>query len=81
MKNTIAPFLKPLPLVAVLRGIKTDEVAAVADALIGAGFRMLEVTLNSPRPLESIERLSARCAVRTSWPAPARSSIPPTSHA
>jgi 2-dehydro-3-deoxyphosphogalactonate aldolase len=36
-------------------------VAEVADALTGAGFRILEVTLNSPRPLESIRALAARC--------------------
>ena len=58
---TLAECLKPLPLVAVLRGISPPEVAEVADALTGAGFRILEVTLNSPRPLESIRALAARC--------------------
>lgn len=58
---TLAECLRPLPLVAVLRGISPPEVAEVADALTGAGFRILEVTLNSPRPLESIRALAARC--------------------
>ena len=58
---TLADCLKPLPLVAVLRGISPPEVAEVADALTGAGFRILEVTLNSPRPLDSIRALAARC--------------------
>jgi 2-dehydro-3-deoxyphosphogalactonate aldolase len=47
------------PLVAVLRGIRPDEVEAVGAALIEAGFTILEVPLNSPDPYESITRLSA----------------------
>lgn len=50
--------LSPLPLIAVLRGIAPDEVAAVGQALRTAGFRMLEVPLNSPRPLQSIRALA-----------------------
>jgi 2-dehydro-3-deoxyphosphogalactonate aldolase len=48
------------PLVAILRGIRLNEVDAVSDALIEAGFRMIEVPLNSPEPLKSIERLANR---------------------
>ncbi|CAG0960316.1 2-dehydro-3-deoxyphosphogalactonate aldolase [Burkholderiales bacterium] len=58
---TLADFLSPLPLVAVLRGITPPEVPGVADVLTGAGFRVLEVTLNSPKPFESIRALAARC--------------------
>jgi 2-dehydro-3-deoxyphosphogalactonate aldolase len=58
---TLAPYLKPLPLVAVLRGISPPEIDGVADALVFAGFRIMEVTLNSPRPLDSIRALAARC--------------------
>jgi 2-dehydro-3-deoxyphosphogalactonate aldolase len=63
MTPTIDAFVTPLPLVAVLRGITPDEVVPVADALIASGFRMLEVTLNSPEPLESIRALAERCGV------------------
>ncbi len=49
------------PLVAILRGITPGECEAVADALIDAGFGMLEVTLNSPEPWESLRRLRAHC--------------------
>ena len=49
-----------LPLVAILRGITPDEADAVGDALWSAGFRLLEVPLNSPQPLRSIERLARR---------------------
>jgi 2-dehydro-3-deoxyphosphogalactonate aldolase len=53
-----------LPLVAILRGLRPDEALDVATALFDAGFRILEVPLNSPSPLESIERVAARFATR-----------------
>lgn len=46
------------PVVAILRGVRPDEVAAVAEALIEEGVRLIEVPLNSPEPLESIRRLA-----------------------
>jgi 2-dehydro-3-deoxyphosphogalactonate aldolase len=49
-----------LPLVAILRGISPAETDAVGDALTQAGFGLLEVPLNSPDPLRSIESLAAR---------------------
>lgn len=52
------------PLVAILRGIRPDEIVAVADALVEAGFSMIEVPLNSPDPLDSIARIAKR------YPAP-----------
>ena len=51
---------RALPLVAILRGITPDEADAVGDALWGAGFRLMEVPLNSPSPLDSIARLARR---------------------
>jgi len=47
----------PPPIVAILRGVKPDEVVAIAKALVEAGIRAIEVPLNSPDPLESIRRL------------------------
>ena len=43
-----------LPLVAILRGLTPAEAPAVLDALIGAGFALIEIPLNSPDPLKSI---------------------------
>ncbi|UIJ46044.1 2-dehydro-3-deoxy-6-phosphogalactonate aldolase [Sphingomonas cannabina] len=48
------------PLVAILRGVRPDEVEAVGDALVAAGFTLIEVPLNSPDPLDSIARLARR---------------------
>lgn len=48
---------RPPPVVAILRGVKPDEVVAIAGALVEAGIRAIEVPLNSPEPLESIRRL------------------------
>lgn len=46
-----------LPLVAILRGLRPQEAAQVGDALVDAGFRLIEVPLNSPQPLDSIASL------------------------
>jgi len=46
-------------IIAILRGVLPDEVVDVAQTLIDAGIRIIEVPLNSPQPLQSIERLCA----------------------
>ena len=65
--NPLAPFLAPLPLVAVLRGITPEEIPGVGEALTEHGFRVLEVPLNSPRAFDSIrllaDRWGAQCLV------------------
>lgn len=47
-----------LPLVAILRGIRPEEAEGIGAALYEAGFRLIEVPLNSPQPLDSIARLA-----------------------
>jgi 2-dehydro-3-deoxyphosphogalactonate aldolase len=54
-----AALSRHLPFVAILRGVTPEEVVAVGDALVAAGFGVLEVPLNSPRALESVGRLAA----------------------
>ncbi len=44
--------------VAIIRGVKPDEVLAVGEALHAAGVRVVETPLNSPRPYESIRLLA-----------------------
>jgi len=63
----IDAWLQPLPLIAILRGLTPGEAVAIGTAIADAGFRMLEVPLNSPDPLASIrllqEHLGERCLI------------------
>ncbi|MEX0959398.1 MAG: 2-dehydro-3-deoxy-6-phosphogalactonate aldolase [Burkholderiales bacterium] len=61
MKKTIfSDWLAKFPLVAILRGVKPGEVAAIGDVLVETGFCIIEVPLNSPEPFASIVKLSKR---------------------
>ena len=42
-------------LIAILRGIRPDEACSIAEVLIESGITTIEVPLNSPSALESIE--------------------------
>ncbi|KKB61448.1 2-dehydro-3-deoxy-6-phosphogalactonate aldolase [Robbsia andropogonis] len=44
-------------MVAILRGVRPDEVVDIGQSLYEAGFRIIEVPLNSPEPLRSITAL------------------------
>ena len=57
-------YLEECPLIAIVRGVTPDQAEAVGGAIIDAGIRIIEVPLNSPDPLKSIERLSARLGDR-----------------
>ncbi|NMJ40008.1 2-dehydro-3-deoxy-6-phosphogalactonate aldolase [Roseomonas sp. JC162] len=61
---SLAPWLDACPIVAILRGVQPEEVEAIASALIHEGLNIIEVPLNSPRPLESIRRLHSAFAER-----------------
>jgi 2-dehydro-3-deoxyphosphogalactonate aldolase len=52
------------PLVAIIRGVRPEEAEAIGEALFEGGIRIIEVPLNSPEPLASIERLAARLGDR-----------------
>ena len=41
-------------LIAILRGIAPDATVAVCEVLVRAGISLIEVPLNSPRPMDSI---------------------------
>jgi 2-dehydro-3-deoxyphosphogalactonate aldolase len=48
--------------IAILRGVRPDEVLDVARALIDGGIAVIEVPLNSPQPFDSIARLAREAA-------------------
>jgi 2-dehydro-3-deoxyphosphogalactonate aldolase len=58
MNLNLADHLDPLPLIAILRGLEPDKAEATGRALHAAGFRIIEVPLNSPEPFRSIEILA-----------------------
>ena len=57
MKHSFDALMQEFPMVAILRGIKPDEVVEHAQVLIAAGFRLIEVPLNSPDAFISIRTL------------------------
>ena len=54
----LTPWLTQCPLVAILRGVKPEEAVAIGAALERQGVVIVEVPLNSPRPMESIALLA-----------------------
>ena len=65
--NRLEQCFAEMPIVAIVRGVQPDEAVAVGEAIAAAGIRIVEVPLNSPQPLVSIERLAAalgdRCII------------------
>ena len=55
---TLDEALAEAPIVAIIRGVRPDEVLAIAEALHQGGVLVVEVPLNSPEPLTSIQRLA-----------------------
>jgi 2-dehydro-3-deoxyphosphogalactonate aldolase len=52
--------LDECPLIGIIRGVTPHEAEAVGQAMFDAGIRIIEVPLNSPDPLSSIERLAKK---------------------
>ena len=59
-KELLHRYLDECPLIAIVRGITPDEAEAIADAVQQGGIRIIEVPLNSPNPLSSIERIAKK---------------------
>ncbi|HEX8167625.1 MAG TPA: 2-dehydro-3-deoxy-6-phosphogalactonate aldolase [Beijerinckiaceae bacterium] len=53
-------YLEQFPLVAILRGLRPENAETIGEALVEGGFRIIEVPLNSPEPLRSIELMARR---------------------
>ena len=61
-QDKFAQQMRGLPLVAILRGLTLPDVLPIGDSLVAAGWGLIEVPMNSPRPLESIAALAERFA-------------------
>lgn len=59
-KELLHRYLDECPLIAIVRGITPDEADAIGQAIYDGGIRIIEVPLNSPDPLTSIERLAKK---------------------
>lgn len=58
MTASLNDRLAPFPLVAILRGLVPERAVETGRVLVAAGFRAIEVPLNSPRPFDSIAALA-----------------------
>ena len=59
-KEALHRYLDECPLVAILRGVTPQEAEAIGEAVCQGGIRIIEVPLNSPEPLKSIELLAKK---------------------
>lgn len=57
-------ILDECPLIAIIRGVTPEDSEAIGDAIYEGGIRIIEVPLNSPDPLRSIELLARRLGDR-----------------
>jgi 2-dehydro-3-deoxyphosphogalactonate aldolase len=60
----LRPWLRDLPLIAILRGITPVDAEGAVDTLDAAGWRVIEVPLNSPDALETLRRMVKRAKDR-----------------
>ncbi|MFQ5982870.1 MAG: 2-dehydro-3-deoxy-6-phosphogalactonate aldolase [Woeseiaceae bacterium] len=52
------------PFVAMLRGVQHGEVVEIAEALVSTGISLIEITVDSPEPYKSMEKLALRVSDR-----------------
>jgi len=64
-KELFHRYLDECPLIAIIRGVRPDEAEAIGDALYEGSIRIIEVPMNSPEPLKSIELLAKKFGERT----------------
>jgi len=63
-KELLHRYLDECPLIAIIRGVRPDEAEAIGNAIYEGGIRIIEVPLNSPEPLKSIELLAQKFGER-----------------
>ena len=59
-RDLLMRYLDECPLIAIVRGVTPDEAEAIGEAIYEGGIRIIEVPLNSPDPLSSIGKLTAK---------------------
>ena len=57
-QDKFAAAMTACPLVAILRGLSPQEAQPLGDALVATGWKLIEVPLNSPEPLQSIATMA-----------------------
>lgn len=63
-KELLHRYLDECPLIGIIRGVTPGEAEAIGDAIYEGGICIIEVPLNSPKPLKSIELLAKRLGER-----------------
>mgnify|MGYP000208972092 CR=1 FL=1 len=67
MKEKLDSWFAQMPVIAILRGVRPEEVVDIGEALHRAGIGIIEVPLNSPEPFNSIANLAQamgdRCVI------------------
>jgi 2-dehydro-3-deoxyphosphogalactonate aldolase len=63
-KQLFHTYLDQCPLIAIVRGVTPNDAEAIGEAIYEGGIRIIEVPLNSPEPLASIELLARRFGER-----------------
>lgn len=58
-QDKFSAALTRIPLVGILRGLCPDEALPICQALAATGWSVIEVPLNSPQPLQSIEAVAS----------------------
>jgi 2-dehydro-3-deoxyphosphogalactonate aldolase len=53
----LSDYFTELPMIAILRGIQNHECVEIGHTLVEAGFRCIEVPMNSPNAIDSIALL------------------------
>ena len=56
--STVRNLVERHPVIAILRGVRPEEAVAIVGALLDEGIRIVEIPLNSPSPLRSIEAVA-----------------------
>jgi len=59
-RDLLQLYLDQCPLIAIIRGVTPDDAEVTGDAILEGGIRIIEVPLNSPNPLASIEKLAKK---------------------